>query len=706
MTPQELRETLNRPDQIPSKAFQIAKAISRLCHDDDTVAEGREMVIRALEHYEAFRPLNGALDALAGQVGLFPYANPQKLNIAGQLAYEFHRPLDGGLDDRDIVFHIEQGEVYRGLMDGQSYILSAPTSFGKSLIIDALLASGKFDNVVIIVPTIALIDETRRQLSRFRQRYKIITHPSQESAERNVFVLTQERAVDRKDVNDIDLLVIDEFYKLDIGDSDDGERAAILNHALYKLHKKSKQIYLLGPSIQGIPEGFGERFKCTFKRTNYNTVVSEITYIQRKPSREDAFLKLASELTEPTLVYCKSPSQANTLVTLLAHSGLEAHTGELERAAEWVSEAFHPGWSLGDALRKGVGIHHGRVPRALAHLNVKLFNEGKLRFLVCTSSLIEGVNTVAKNVIIYEGKIATSRLDFFTFQNISGRSGRMFQHFIGRVFVLDPPPEYQLDIVDIPVFTQGDDTPLGLLMQVDDEDLSDRSKERLRGFAAQDVLPIALLRQNAHIDPNQQIEVARRIRTDARILHSYLAWRGLPDWNQLRKTCEIIFGEFIQRPINGVFSGAQLAFRLNEMRRADNVQGFISAILQNDNRVETPDAAVEAAFLFQRNWASFAFPRYLGALDLIQREIFGQLSMSAGDYSFYGFQVENLFLPPEIPAFEEYGIPVQVSVKIQNRLSLGLGLDQAIASLTALNLDDAGLSVFEREMVEDARSAL
>jgi hypothetical protein len=105
-------------------------------------------------------------------------------------------------------------------------VLSAPTSFGKSLIIDALLASGKFDNVVIIVPTIALIDETRRRLSRFRQRYKIITHPSQESGERNVFVLTQERAVDRKDVDDIDLLVIDEFYKLDIGDGDDGERAA------------------------------------------------------------------------------------------------------------------------------------------------------------------------------------------------------------------------------------------------------------------------------------------------------------------------------------------------------------------------------------------------------------------------------------------------------------------------------------------------
>jgi ATP-dependent helicase YprA (DUF1998 family) len=182
MTPDDLRELLSQPDQIRTKAFTIAKEISRLCHDEDTLSEGREMVIRALDNYEEFHVLNGALDALAGQVGLFPYANPKKLNIAGQLAYEFHRPLDMELDDRDIVFHREQGEVYRGLMDGQSYILSAPTSFGKSLIIDALLASGKFNNIVIIVPTIALIDETRRRLSRFRDRYKVITHPSQQSA--------------------------------------------------------------------------------------------------------------------------------------------------------------------------------------------------------------------------------------------------------------------------------------------------------------------------------------------------------------------------------------------------------------------------------------------------------------------------------------------------------------------------------------------
>lgn len=705
MTPDELRGALKNPDQVRANAFSIAKAISRLCHEEATLDLGREMVIRALEHYEEFACLNGALDALVRQVGLFPYADPSKLSVSDQLAYEFHRPLDLELDNRSIVFHREQAEVYRGLMKGESYVLSAPTSFGKSLIIDALLASGKFKNIVIIVPTISLIDETRRRLSRFKDCYKVITHPSQVSGDANIFVLTQERAIDRDDITQIDLLVIDEFYKLDIGDGDDRDRAAVLNHALYKLRKKARQIYLLGPSIRGIPEEFGARFKCTVKLTDFSTVVSEVEFVDPKPSREEAFIRLARSLTDSTLVYCKSPRQANEIIHLLASSD-EPVEHVLDRAADWVGEAYHPDWSFHVALRKGIGIHHGRIPRALAHLNVKLFNDRKLRFLVCTSSLIEGINTVAKNVIIYEGKLANSRLDFFTFQNIRGRSGRMFRHFIGRVFVLDQPPEHQLDMVDIPVFTQGEDTPLGLLMQVDEEDLSASAKERLKGITAQTELPFSLLKENAHIDPNDQLAVARKIRDGGPALNSLLAWRNFPNWDQLQKTCEMIFVEFIKRPTNDVFSGAQLAFRLNELRRADNVQAFISSILTRDRRIETADQAVEAAFLFQRNWASFAFPRYLRALDVIQRHMYAKMGMPQGDYSLYGGQVESLFLPSEIPALEEYGIPVQVSVKIRDLLTLGDGLDQTIASLKRITNCGHRLSEFERELLDDALTAL
>lgn len=289
----------------------------------------------------------------------------------------------------------------------------------------------------------------------------------------------------------------------------------------------------------------------------------------------------------------------------------------------------------------------------------------------------------------------------------SGALGPDVSAFIGRIFVLDPPPEHQLDLVDIPIFTQGEDTPLGLLMQVDEEDLSEYSKQRLRAVtSSQEEISVSVLRENSHIDPLQQINAARTIRQQAAELHRFLAWNGIPDYEQLRKTCEIIFDQFIQRPSNGVFSGAQLAFRLNEMRRAGTIQDFISTILQRDNRIESADEAVEAAFLFERNWASFAFPRYLAALERIQREIFTRVGMRCGDNSFYGAQVENLFLPVEIPALEEYGIPIQVSVKLQRRLVLGEGLDRAIDSLKQLAGLENVLSDFERQLVEDARSEL
>ena len=67
----------------------------------------------------------------------------------------------------------------------------------------------------MVVPTIALIDETPTPFrQRFRGKYKIVTHASQDIAERNVFVLTQERVLERDVFDIVEFVVMDEFYKL------------------------------------------------------------------------------------------------------------------------------------------------------------------------------------------------------------------------------------------------------------------------------------------------------------------------------------------------------------------------------------------------------------------------------------------------------------------------------------------------------------
>ena len=74
---------------------------------------------------------------------------------------------------------------------------------------------------------------------------------------------------------------------------------------------------------------------------------------------------------------------------------------------------------------------------------ISAFERGEINFLVCTSTLIEGVNTKAKNVIVYDQSIGRTRrpIDLFTFNNIRGRSGRMFSHVTGRVYLFKRAPE-------------------------------------------------------------------------------------------------------------------------------------------------------------------------------------------------------------------------------------------------------------------------
>ena len=632
----ELRELLGDRDAIATDPFGTARQVALVCNEAPDTPVAREMVIRALEQRDLFDNASGMLDVLAQHVGLFPYAKTEELGFIDHLAHEAHAPLHLEIKGDRIIFHSEQAEVYRSLMDGQSVVLSAPTSFGKSLVIDALIASGRYPNIVIIVPTIALIDETRRRLSRFRGTHKIITHPDQPAVEANIFILTQERGIDLDPPEFIDLLVIDEFYKLDARSLEENDRAAALNHVFYKLKKRAKQVYLLGPHINEIPEGFGERFTCIFKRTDFNTVVSQVHRLSTKPDRETAFLVLCRGLEQQSLVYCKSPKQANTIMRSLVGEAVDSSSDILQAVSEWVADTYHPDWTLCQALERGIGLHHGRIPRALAQLMVALFNEGHLRFLICTSSLIEGVNTSAKNVVIYEAKIGNPRLDYFTFRNIQGRAGRMRQHFIGDVYTFDDAPDAELDFVDIPVYTQNEDVSLGLLMQIDERDLKPSSARRVAEVANQDALSVATIRKNAHVEPTDQIALANELMENRQRLQPLLSWHSpFPKWDQLLAVCEIIFDHFIKKPRQGVFSGRHLAFRLIQMRQADSTSDFISIILEKDRDIDSADEAVESAMEFTRNWAGFTFPRYLSALNLIQQEVFSRFELKPGDYSGY-----------------------------------------------------------------------
>ena len=284
-----LRDQLSDPAGLNGNAHQVLQDLFTVANTGDSPDQLHELILRALEHKTEFGESAVALDALVREIGLFPYIDVEKLSGKDLIAYEVHRPDNM---DEDFVFHRPQAEVYRALIAGDSVALSAPMSFGKSIIIDALIASGNYDNIVVVVPTIALIDETRRRFAtRFGNDFKIITHPSQSQLDRNIYVLTQERVLEIQDLGPIDLFVIDEFYKLN-PDGSDNERAYLLNIAFYRLNKAARQFYMLGPSVVGLTQQTESRINCRFINQPYNTVVSELHTVDPSPDEMTALISL------------------------------------------------------------------------------------------------------------------------------------------------------------------------------------------------------------------------------------------------------------------------------------------------------------------------------------------------------------------------------------------------------------------------------
>lgn len=694
-------------DSIREDAFGILKDLSALVTDEvaggDQTRLVHDLVLRALDQRERFGELSGIVDALARKRGLYPYLEPSELTFQDFVAYELNRPLN--IDQ--LVFHRLQSQVYQLLLAGQNVMLSAPTSFGKSVIVDALIASGRYANVVVVVPTIALIDETRRRLTeRFRKEYKIVTHVSQSIEARNLFVLTQERVVEFEKFPTVDLFVIDEFYKLDPGR--DAERANLLNQAFYRLSKFGRQFYLLGPNVRDIAFSVPPQFDCRFIVTDYATVASEVVRVTSTPvTRQDTLIELCRTLDEPTLIYCASPASARRVAGALEAANVTPPNPALEAAVAWVSQHYHPDWVFSRALRKGIGLHHGKVPRALQQYLVRSFNDDALRFLVCTSTLIEGVNTKAKNVIVYDNKISTKKVDLFTFNNIKGRSGRMLRHFIGHVYLFNDPPQEELPTLDIPAMSQSAGASNSLLIHFDDADLTPPSRERIDHFRTQETLPMDILKGNSGVDPDKQIGLAEELLGQPERYAQKLAWTGMPDYAALTAVSELIWNHLIPstQGRGGVYSASQLAFKVNRFRVTHDIKQLILRELAQEVEPDI-DKAVEETLEFIRHWATFNFPRYLMAVHRIHRSVLGKKGLPVGDYSVFAASLENYFLPAGVAALDEYGIPLQTAVKLRGQLRDPATLDEALSALRALPELIPGLDEFEQELLSDARSNL
>ena len=363
------------------------------------------------------------------------------------------------LDDR-IALHPEQRKVLKLIEENRGLIFSAPTSFGKTFVVFEYICRTRPKNVVMIVPTLALIDEYKQKIIRQYQDkfsdYNIYLSIDPERQydfnQRNIFIVTHDRVIDETTVamfESIDFLVIDEVYKLQKDTTN--ERVLILNIAYYNMVRLSKKYVLLAPFISGVDHLEKLDDEPEFYSSNFSPVVNDIkTYEILDESERILYTdKILQSLPESdnTLVYFPTVVGIDSFIenTSVQYDALEADANPMiNEFIQWGKREIHPQWSIVKALEKGFLIHHGQLPLGIRMLELSLFNNRSSKFsrLICTSTLLEGVNTTAKNIIITKPhRSYNNEFDAFDFYNLVGRTGRLYQHYLGVAHYIKTPSD-------------------------------------------------------------------------------------------------------------------------------------------------------------------------------------------------------------------------------------------------------------------------
>ncbi|MEA1647792.1 DEAD/DEAH box helicase [Nitrospirillum sp. BR 11164] len=624
-----------------------------------------------------------ALSSLARASGLWNYINKEQGDSVDIiLAESVSLPELGG-----VTLHREQISVLNAIFSKRNVVLSAPTSFGKSLLIDALIASGRYKKLAIVLPTIALLDEFRRRLSRrFSNKFQIIMHQIDVVENENVIFLgTQERLIGRSDLDDIDLTVVDEFYKLDASRRDD--RNMVLNAAVYKLLNKSKQFFFLGPNVDDVLLSPGIQWKFEFIKTRFSTVAIDTFDLRREVNKEEKlFEEIGEEANWPALVFVSSPDKANELASRAADS--MAVSDESPEFAKWLAENIGVKWPVVNMVRFGFAIHHGRIPRAIASQMIRMFNTLQLPVLFCTSTLIEGVNTAAKSVFIYDKEINRRRYDFFTFSNIRGRAGRLGRHHVGRVFLFNEPPSQRAMEIAPTLFDAGNQ-PDDYIVHLDESDTNPALDERISTLnnklgLDRDGLRIASL---VGLDKAQRLKnlVRRAVRNDIDLF-----WSGNPSYRNVRSLCSLIC--HVSPPNKfGVSSEDQLAYYIYNLKMSATMKQFF---VDHDKNFISDMRFYDGVFTFLRK-CEYGIPQFFSII-----ELFLKAEGCSVDYGHFIRQVSRWFRPEVVKNLDEEGIPIQISEKFY---SAGDSKKILLDKLTSAVIGDSSkISSFEREWIRAA----
>jgi DNA helicase-like protein len=419
-------------------------------------------------------------EAILVQLGNFPGLKTLQKN--GEES-EYALPLSRGITRiaKEVIQRTGKGDgvltdtqyaIKEKMLDEGFFSFSGPTSLGKSFIIKDklydLARHDRLDNhcVVILVPTKALITQTAadlRQLLSDVPEVNVAVYPSLPKFlrckfKRTIFVFTPERLLRylANPVRDISYLIIDEAQKI-IAEHD--TRSSLYYHATVEVIRRfATKLIFASPSLDN-PDIFLQLFgKATngSMATRERTVAQQryfIDLVDRKQYYVSAMQRTMSELDAPpvqddiidvilsksgnskSIIYINGSMKSAEFAMNLSARKNVVDDVQIDTLIDDVKGYIHKDYYLASTLRCGVAFHHGKMPQEIRESVERIFADpsSPVQFVVCTSTLLEGVNLPAKNIFILADKHGGRNFSEIDFNNLAGRAGRLTYDFSGNV---------------------------------------------------------------------------------------------------------------------------------------------------------------------------------------------------------------------------------------------------------------------------------
>lgn len=458
------------------RAYEVAiRALTFANGSRASVRTVGDLVLSRIGNFPALQLLNDQADAES-------YFDDPFLKLE-MLVRRFENKLAGTA--ADTVLTDFQVRLIRALEANQSVSVSAPTSAGKSFTLEIELLRRLKDDAsyiaIFLVPTRALIRQVTFDLVRLLRDHELAEVPvlsaptvfeAPDYLNKAIYVLTQERLATLLTASNgklrVDALVVDEAHE--IGDSNRGqtlERVLFATLALFpnarlffssplrsnpelllRLFGREGQSFVehLSPVTQNIinvrkMSGRGKTKSAKLELAVEDDVVPLGTVDLPFEFRGRYMANLAFHFTGPdesAIVYCNEPAAADKVADEIAEQIEDQEDDpDLTDLASFLRQEVHHLYRLAQMVRRRVAFHYGNIPQIIRGRIEELLRDRKIRFVCCTSTLLQGMNLPAKNIFVEDPKKGRGKsMATGDFWNLVGRAGRLSKEFQGNVFCI------------------------------------------------------------------------------------------------------------------------------------------------------------------------------------------------------------------------------------------------------------------------------